>query len=315
LSVVATTVVVLSLLLIVMGIASYHSGFMSDELLAGTAVPRIQALGNLNNPNNLSQATLMALPLLGLYWTRGELLKNALFVFLPAGILVYGIYLTRSRSAVIGLAALGFLIVQRRGGGVWRIVMLLALLALPAVAPSFSGGRGFSGEDESFQGRVYAWRAGIGMLRSSPVWGVGYGTYGENNVENGLAAHNSFVQCFAELGLIGYFFWLALLVLTLRQLSAVRQLSPADSTSKALRRWADVLRMSLYCFLVTTLAMARTYFAVLYLFLGMATALIVIARLSGKEMARLSFPKMGLWVLGLEVASIGSLYLLVNVLT
>ena len=61
-------------------------------------------------------------------------------------------------------------------------------------------------QDESNAGRLDAWSAGLGMFRQQPFFGVGYNMFTDHNE---ITAHNSFVLCFAELGLFGYFIWLA----------------------------------------------------------------------------------------------------------
>ena len=64
----------------------------------------------------------------------------------------------------------------------------------------------FDSHEESANMRFWFWYNGVNILRDHPFLGVGYAQF--VNYNGGMWAHNSFVQCFAELGLIGYFFWM-----------------------------------------------------------------------------------------------------------
>jgi O-antigen ligase len=114
---------------------------------------------------------------------------------------------------VLALATVVFLSFRHRFGhalsAVLSAVALTGLLLL-----GFAGSRSFS-KDASFEGRTEAWYAGLQMLKDSPIWGVGLGFFRDYHER---VAHNSFVHCFAELGLVGYFLWLAVIVLTVSDL-------------------------------------------------------------------------------------------------
>jgi hypothetical protein len=54
------------------------------------------------------------------------------------------------------------------------------------------------------------------MFKSAPLFGVGFGRFTDFH---DITAHNSFVLCLAELGLVGSTIWIALLVTTLMSLN------------------------------------------------------------------------------------------------
>src|SRR5205823_4424444 len=85
------------------------------------------------------------------------------------------------------------------------------VLGLFAFGPSRL--RQMSSDDEAAQGRVNAWDAGLDMIKSSPVWGVGRDQFVEHHPRT---AHNSLVLCLAELGLAGTAMWLGLFYFTFR---------------------------------------------------------------------------------------------------
>ena len=144
------------------------------------------------------------------------------------------------------------------------------------------------------------------MFRSNPLLGVGYLNFTDHN---DLTAHNSFVLCFAELGIVGYFFWLALLVVAILQIEQVRRCEDDD----ALRRHARALVASFAGMLVAAFFLSRSYNPIFYLLIGLAFALYRIAGKSGKTVAVPSLYALSGKVVRLEFASIIVIYILVRV--
>ncbi len=182
-------------------------GFTGAETIDG----RITYLGFLGDPNDLSMYFLMTLPLcMYLALSSKSVLLRYLYL-IGAGTIIYGVYLSGSRGAFLGLATmLAFYFYRRHGITKSMLLIPIALIFLAALAP----GRmlNISSDEESAAGRVEAWGAGIEMLKSSPLFGVGKGNFTDHH---NLTAHNSFVLALAELGLIGYFVWFANVGLTL----------------------------------------------------------------------------------------------------
>ncbi|MCS7315659.1 MAG: hypothetical protein NZ554_09310, partial [Bryobacteraceae bacterium] len=82
----------------------------------------------------------------------------------------YGLVLTRSRGAAIGLAVMIALAVRDRLGktGAW---VMSALIAAGLLAANFGGARALSLREASIAGRLEAWSAGLQMLKNSPLFG------------------------------------------------------------------------------------------------------------------------------------------------
>ncbi|HJT97411.1 MAG TPA: O-antigen ligase family protein [Rhodanobacteraceae bacterium] len=279
-------------LLAIAGIAAVHTGFMADQLLVHEGVEiddhfqaadssaddddedeapertlwRVRSWGFLSDPNDFSQAMVATLPMLAALWMRRRRLRNLAYVWIPGALLIYAIYLTHSRGALLGLAAVfGFALLRR--AGYFRTGIVLGAIAAGAVVVGFTGGRSISSEDESAGGRIEAWSEGIAMLRSDPVFGIGYGNFTDNFE---LTAHNSFVLCFAELGLVGYFAWLAMIVLSLRETRLASATGPPDADEA---RWSRALRISMIGFLVCAWFLSRTYQPVLFLLIALCIAI------------------------------------------
>jgi O-antigen ligase len=164
-----------------------------------------------------------------------------------------------------------------------------------------TGGRTLA-MDESSEGRVEAWASGLQMLRGSPVWGVGFGEFAE---VNHLAAHNSFVNCFSETGLVGYFLWLFLVALTFTEAAALAKVEGEEDPARAeLGQWGRAMHLSFVGFLTAALFLSRTYSAVLFLLLGLGAALSDIAR--RRDLAADPTP-VARWVpriVGIEIGSV-----------
>jgi O-antigen ligase len=195
--------------------------------------------------------------------------------------------------------------------GTMRAVMASTVPVALAAISQFSAGRSFSMHEESNAGRLDAWSAGLGMFRQQPFFGVGFNQFTEHNE---LTAHNSFVLCFAELGLFGYFFWLALLLLTGYQIAElVRRPSGTDAEDRGVTRWASVIQMSFYSFLGTAFFLSRTYNVGLYILLAFTVVLVEIVRRRDEPVRMPAFFSWFRKVGVLEVASIVAVYGLVRI--
>lgn len=291
----ACFVILLSLfLLAVAGVSAYHTGYMSEELVlqqrkddwtieapavrppipaedkSGAFMWRVRGVGFLNDPNDFAQALIMAMPMLWWFVRKGAWIRNVLFVGLPGMVMGYCVVLTNSRGALLGIGSLLFFGIRNKLGNV-KTVMLMVVGALGWMVIGASGGREFSTKERSAEERIEAWYEGFKMLKSSPLFGIGYGGFTERYY---LTAHNSFVLGFAELGLFGYFCWVALLVLGFMTVGRVAQYAPAGSEESLA---GNILRSSLVGYMTCAWFLSRTYQPVLYGLLALCTAVWVCA--------------------------------------
>jgi len=266
----------------------------------GTFLLRMRGLGVLKDPNDLAQFLVMLVPLLWIRWQAETHLANLFFVVAPTALLVWGMYLTHSRGGMVALAAILMLAIKNRVNLVTTV--LAGALAFGAMmALNFSGNREISLQAGS--NRFMLWGDGLALFKSAPAFGVGYENFA--NANRGQTAHNSFIVCLAELGLFGYAFWIALLVFTISGLNfLIAPLTPGgnrappangddqspvalDPEEAELKKWAQGVRLSLAGFLVAAFFLSRAYAITLYLALGMA---VVVLLLASKEEEPLSEP-------------------------
>ncbi|MFM2052310.1 MAG: hypothetical protein RL456_347 [Pseudomonadota bacterium] len=289
-----TTVVISMLFAAVFGINAYHSGLFVEQLVLRQTAPgneeadptrvppsavaeipaqdtsgwylwRVRGQGFLSDPNDFSQVLVMSLPMLWALWRHGKHLRNLLFVIAPGAVMGYAIVLSQSRGALLGAASLMFFVV-RNWLGTTKTTILMALGGFGFIAASAIGGRAISSKEQSAAERIEAWAVGLELLKWRPVFGVGYGGFLDHNP---LTAHNSFVLCFAELGLVGYFLWIGMIVIAYKSMTAVIDTLPPHH---AHRRMTVLLRNSLIGFLVCAWFLSRTYQPVLYFLLALCVA-------------------------------------------
>jgi O-antigen ligase len=256
-------------------------------------VKRIRGLGFLADPNDLAQAFVSAIPLVFLAWRPSRHFVNLAVVLPSAAALIWGILLSRSRGALVALAALFVAAVLYRLRPRYRRPATLAVLVLSI--PAFIGLFGYAKADESAASRLEAWSGGLMMLKASPIWGVGMGLFVDHHER---VAHNSYVQCFAETGLVGYFLWLGLIVVILERLSALSLTSPNTDWS----RWARGARLALFGFLFAALFLSRTATPMFFFLTALPVALLGIAQREGQ---RVETPR--LWWLHTLLVEAGSI--------
>jgi putative inorganic carbon (HCO3(-)) transporter len=240
---------------------------------------RIRYMGLLADPNDMANVMLVSLSF-GLYLILGK--KSALLTRIASlicvGLTLWGIILTQSRGAFVGLGLMFILFVSITKRN-WKVLFSIPviILAMQILLPDR-----FSSEDqmaeESSAGRIFAWSIGLNLLKSNPLFGVGYGNFIDFH---SLTAHNSAVLAFAELGLVGYLIWFTLVLLSLWVSWRIqfpmgtltnkdtKQLEQIENTQAAAR----AVFYGLIGLFATSFFLSRTYMPMLYLTIGIAVGL------------------------------------------
>jgi putative inorganic carbon (HCO3(-)) transporter len=197
-------------------------GFMAVGAALALVVPFADRLGV--NANVLAGALLLplAFPLARLLFTWGDLdLRARILAVASVALMLTALFLTRSRGAWIGLAALLLVLAVYR----WRRGWLLAAAAAAAgtIAFAASGGRLLGAGLET---RAEIWARALHMLQEFPFTGIGFGSFGRvtellyplflvGSQTDLPHAHNLFLQVGLDLGLAGLVAWLAIYFLAL----------------------------------------------------------------------------------------------------
>jgi O-antigen ligase len=245
---------------------------------------RIRSVGVFQDPNDFAQLLLVATSLVLIAWKPSRPFRDLLLVVAPAALLLYGAYLTHSRGALFGFTAFVYLLLRRRFS--MRVAVPIGIVILAVlIGAEAVGSRAISFSEGNSASRLMAWGEGIAMFKSSPLFGVGYGVFEEHS---DLTAHNSFVLCFAELGLFGYFFWLGLIIASFSDLNAVVRSAGVHGEHDEIVRYAAIIRIALATFLVMAWFLSRTYLGTFYVLIAMA---VVIRRLAPHAVLESSRPR------------------------
>ncbi len=192
-------------------------------------------VGLLGDPNDLALVLLMGMPFLAsvVMMTHGS--RRWIYGLLLA-VVIAGIVSTQSRGGFMGLGAAAFILLQDKVKSRALQIGILAvgmagLMAVSGMSDRSSGGGEGDGIDESAQGRLDAWMAGMRMVKARPILGVGYDRFADNYptyVTNAviwgkLEAHNSFVKAVAETGIVGFVPFMTMVVLSFRSAVRVRR--------------------------------------------------------------------------------------------
>ncbi|MGD0940324.1 MAG: O-antigen ligase family protein [Terracidiphilus sp.] len=302
---------------------------MRDD--SGEMIFRLKGLGEINDPNDFGQLIVCVVPLVFIFWRSKKAFWNLLFVVAPVCLLLYGMFLTHSRGALLALIAVAVVAARRRVGTLPALFVAGAVFAA-AMALHFTGGRGISAE--SGLDRTALWGEGLQILKSHPFFGVGISAM-PNYTDSHLTAHNSVVVCAAELGLFGLYFWSLFLLPTLRdalaaaspeKLSEAEQRAPeanpfSPMTSEIavvdkaeINRLGQLMVLSLTGFLVAGWFLSRAFIMTLFLLGGMVEVVYQMALERGMIAPRMRLGRVIPYAGGLAAALVLMMYLMLRVL-
>jgi len=256
--------------------------------------------GIFGEKNHIALALNMAIPIC---WSLIEMqntsIKKALYTPILF-ILIFGIFLTKSRGGFIVLGFLTIPMVLLSKKKIFQI-LLITLVLIPVITWQPKNYWNWIETiktyeaDGSAMGRIYGIKVGISMMKKKPLLGVGqdhfqilYSDYappdvllalnpeGENR-ESYMVAHNNYAQYGGENGLIALGLYLLVMFMTLKDLWKIRKVTiPKDEGLQMLYCFANGILLSLLAFAVGSSALSLTNFDLYYIMLGLGAALCII---------------------------------------
>lgn len=302
-------IILVSLIMAVHGIHQFYNdgiGWTGQTFTPKTT--RIRYIGIFGDPNDLSLVFLFSIPLLVYFFANTEKKFHKFIAFIGIGIILYAIFLTQSRGAMVSLLGMSAYYLFKKYGIKKGLISGLILL-IPILIVASGRILNIDAGEESAHGRIDAWYQGIQMLIHSPVWGVGPGMFTEYNY---LTAHNSFVLCFSETGLLGYTFWFSMISFAFLGLIKATEF---EQSGEEVITFTDsfYLTISLIGFLIASFFLSRTYTIVLYIILGIISSYIhTIQKEYSVNLFENVRNKYYLLVLGASMLSVFSVYVLVR---
>lgn len=313
--------IVMGVFVLCAAVLALHGVEQKETGIGWTGVPliqdgRIQYVGIFNDPNDLGMLFVLAFPMAMYLSGRGGGFGLLRVFWFGAGLmLLYGIYLTDSRGALLAIAAVMGVWLWRKYGVMAAALLggagLAGLLLLPSRLNDLSP------DEESASGRVDAWYEGFQMFFSHPMLGVGADNFTDYN---NLTAHNSLILVLAETGFVGFTLWLGFVGYCFWMMLTVLRHEPELPDDAAVAAWrteravALTLLLSLSGWLATAFFLSRSYAVVLYLL-----AALVVAAYANARRQFSSLPGFGIgrdWVRLSTIAAmtVAGLYVVVRVL-
>jgi len=303
-----------------------HPYLFAQQTASGVWIYRIRGMDQINDPNDLGQFLVCVIPLVFIFWRPKKRVRNTLLVLLPVCGLLYGTFLTHSRGALFSLLAM-VIVAGRRRIGTIPALLLAGALFFVAFANGFTGGRDIS----SGSGRTVLWAMSIGMLKSHPLFGVGFGQLADHI---GMTAHNSIMVCAAETGMFGLFFWSMFLLSTLRDsltLASPEKVSEGEPNAPAngpseyatrpkeliekseIIRLGQLLTLSFTAFLTAGFFLSRAFVLTLFLLGGIAEVIYQWALQRGMVSERLKLGRVMLYSAPLSIALVVGVYIFIRI--
>lgn len=268
--------------------------------ISATMDDRARAFGTVNDPNYFGQLLLVLVPLAVWASLNGRTWRGKSFGVAALLLLLAAIGLTFSRGAYLGaVIVLGVYAMYLRLDARYLLILPLVGALLYVAPPEFRARFGTLDEmlpgnnagayaDGSLQGRTVKAEIALTMVADNPILGVGRGNYRLhyrdyiNEIEGAGSnterdAHSLYLEVAAEQGIIGLAVFVGLLATVWGRLRKAEQLFAAADEHR-MAALAVAVKVGFLGYLVTSLFLHGAYGYMLWLQVGMAVALVVIAQ-------------------------------------
>jgi len=260
------------------GVLLYYNRAGIDNLTMDEG--RIRYVSIFGDPNDMALAINTILPFLFyfIFYHTSKLFKFISMLLLV--ICIYAIWLTNSRGGILTFCFITTMFTIKRYKYTYGVVLsIIILLIMLAYAPTRMSMLTF--QEESARGRIVGMRTGMELMRSnykSIFLGNGYGSFAEG--PTGYVAHNSPMHVAGETGILGLYFWMGLIYISIKGLSA--QFKNKIISNKNTYDLSHVLLISLIGFLFGALFLSSPYNPILYMLYGCIASILIIRRNIGE---------------------------------
>lgn len=225
-------------------------------------VQRMCGTGIFNDPNDFALILVTAIPLCLCWLTDPQSRASRPFWLVLLLFFGYALMLTHSRGGFLAMMAGLVTLVHLKYGA--KKTVLLGIVFLPVLLVAFAGRMtSFSADEGTGQARIQLWSDGLDFFRVSPVIGIGMDNY---RMFSNHVAHNSFIHCFTELGVIGGTLFLGAFYLALKGMYDLRQ--RLDDVEPELQRLYPFVSAMLVGYTVGITFLSRSYIVPTYMILG-----------------------------------------------
>jgi O-antigen ligase len=233
--------------------------------------------------NYFAMDAVLILPLALVFVWRSKIKWERIFVFGCLLATIVSTMLGGSRGGLIALAAASLWLIWHSPHRLRNFVIITILVVPPLLWSPHSPLRRMIhpayGDTLGERDRLIAWRAGLRMIESHPVTGIGLGqfktemdAYASTGTGFSSIAHDTYLEVAAETGLPNFVIFLAMLFFVYRTLSHVRRRA-WDSGPPFLYLAALGLQAGFFGYLVGAFFLSAEYLKLFWLWLFLSMAL------------------------------------------
>src|SRR2546425_656076 len=302
------------LMLVYFAVTILYTAVVLSRFQLGTDNWRLNHLYNYD-ANDFATLIASAMPL-GLYFVLAQRrLLLRILALLGLAVLVVGQIRSGSRGGFLALLAVAAFVLLRfttlpARSRLGALVVILVVVFATASDRYWTQMQTMVNPDQDYnttsdKGRLKIWERGVGYMTSHPLLGVGASNFqvAEGTISplarlqaRGIgvrwgAAHNSFIQAGAELGIPGLLLFVGLIASTFASLRRVaRRALRTDPSALTVPRLAESLMAALVGFVVGAFFLSLAYADMLYALMALAIALGKIAPAKGSRTQPLPHP-------------------------
>jgi putative inorganic carbon (hco3(-)) transporter len=250
------------------------------------------------NPNDFAAMANLFVPI-ALCWILGKRSgRERLFFCCCLALTLGGITVSASRGGFLGLVvAVLYLILhsRKRARNLALAGTLLIPMALSPISPIHRLLHPNNGDQESTEDRQAVWKAGLRMIQTHPLLGVGVGNfrplssvYGGPDLAGRELAHNTYIEICAEMGFPGLLAFLAVLYFSFQTLERIRRQTLRSGSAlfhqEALGMQAGLLGCSIAIFF-SSLEYIKPFWFVIFLAMCMPKLVAYSERKEAKDLS------------------------------
>lgn len=236
-----------------LGWAGQSLGWVDPRVLAAGGTGRTQWINIFDGPGVFCVIYTLALPFLLQFLGKPFNKQVNVLALLLLWPLLVAIYYTGSRGGLLATAALiGLYFLVRFKVSVMKI-MFIGIIGMAAVMVAPDHITSIRDPNKSAQHRVDMWGEGIEMVQQNPIAGIGRGNF--VSYTGRLIAHNSAIEIMGEMGIVGFFFWCAVIYLAFKSIYRYR----ADTEDPVKKAYIVGLGLSLVGYIISSMFVTLEY--------------------------------------------------------
>lgn len=278
---------------------SFHGLLDGLKFIASGGGHNAGGIRKFGDNNHFALVLLMILPLIYylFQYSRHRLVQLGFGLTLP--LIFFAVVATHSRGALVGAAAIvAWIAIKGRVGLIGLVLLGMSIFAALQFSPQDWTERmstiSEANEDESFLGRVVAWKVSSAIAVQHPLFGGGYRAVQSAEVWDrfkydqgmlglvdtpvlhvpGLAAHSIWFEVLGDAGIVGLLLFIALIANSFLARREIRQLTQGQDRGL---RWAadlsDMLAASMIAYIVCGSLLSAAYFELPYVVIMMMEVL------------------------------------------